>query len=220
MASEIIRRPGGLTTGLMLLSLLVVAGCASPVSAPGNEAVAPTAEAVAPVETGAAAPVDVAATMTAVRSAARAEGQLPAGQVVDEALVSLEERQQALEMRLGNLATQTEAPTRSAEIAAAVADLEAMGQQWQLAVGQLHSADEAGRAARVERLRALLDGITSLAKRVRALPEVAGTDVDARLANLEAPLTAQGAQLGEIATPVPNTPETAPTSAPGATGTP
>jgi hypothetical protein len=185
--------------GLAWLSIMLLAGCAAPAIAPGKEAAPPGTAAAGTATTssgarGAAAPTVTPSDMNYLNTTPPPNEFTP-DQMVDETIVNLDERIQAVERRMASL----EGPrTKSyaAEVEAMLTDLRALSAQIQFAVGHMALATPTANPSRREKLSAIMDRIDTVMKHMQTLA-AAGTDasVAAALKGIDQDLQAMRADL-------------------------
>jgi hypothetical protein len=164
------RRPGALAAALaVLLAVPLAAGCA-PAAAPEGGTAAATAGAGATPGT----PTGATRAPTATPDATAAARMLLLR--ADESLASLEERQQAVAMRVAGLVGSPAGGSRDAELQAVVKDLEQMAAQLQFVTEGLAVGEAAERAPRVARLVGVLVGAAGAAE------QLAGSEAGAAVA--------------------------------------
>lgn len=184
-----------LTGGGLLWLALLAAGCATTVNAPGSDSPAATAPAAveASVEPTVAAPPPDTPTPDATAQAALLAAQ------AEEALVSLEERVQALELRVSKLVANKESAGREAELSAAVTDLSHMSGQLALVEGGFAIWDETTRQDRAQRATAVIDKLLASLDRLGEVPGMTEGTAAEQLVKLKADIAAAAAAVAASA---------------------
>jgi hypothetical protein len=113
--------------------------------------------------------------------------------------VSLEERVQALELRVSKLVANKESAGREAELSAAVTDLSHMSGQLALVDGGFAIWDEATRQERAQRATAVIDKLLASLDRLGEVPGMADGSAAESLIKLKADITAAAAAVAASA---------------------
>jgi hypothetical protein len=200
------RRLAALGSAVLVVALL--AGCATPASAPGKETIAGSAVAPTGAATMAAATTAQSAPPAGTGSASTIAVATPEGPsdadakalIAEEALANAEERVQALDMRLTDLA-QLKGPNRDVAVQAVTADLRNMLDQLDIVVGSLEQGEAVARAKRLARTITVVAGLSKMVDRFAALPEGAS-----QAAALRAGVAALSQRVDAAATAAPPAP--------------
>ncbi len=146
----------GSLMGLLLLPLM---GCSSPTPAPPATA----AVATEPATAAPATPVPVSTSTPDATQTAELAMRL-----AEASLVAIEERQQALAMRVPRFESETVAANRETELQAILDDLDVTARQAAVVLDQLDQAGAAATPEHRQRVQTVLDNTTEIAERLTA----------------------------------------------------